>query len=143
MCIRDSIYASRFDMMRDLVSGGTGAEIGVLNGLFSRFLLDEIGAEQLFLYDLNMDQARADVLDDPRTTAMIGDSAANLGKAPDESFDWIYIDGDHRQAGVRRDVQAARKKIKPGGFLVFNDYTPWSVGEVMPYGVMPLSLIHI
>ncbi len=131
------LYANRFQMMRDLAVAGQGAEVGVQTGNFSRFLLDEIKATHLFLYDLNTDLTRQDVLDDPRTTMLVGDSSANLAQAEDQSFDWIYIDGDHREVGVRKDIAAARQKIKPDGLLIFNDYTPWSAGEVMPYGVMP------
>ena len=130
------LYANRFQMMRDLAVAGRGAEVGVQTGNFSRFLLDEIKATHLFLYDLNTDLTRQDVLDDPRTTMLVGDSSANLAKAEDRSFDWIYIDGDHRHAGVRKDITVARQKIKLDGLLIFNNYTPWSVGEVMPYGVM-------
>lgn len=132
------LYANRFQMLTDIISGGVGAEIGVQTGNFSRFLLDDIKAEHLYLYDLNTDLTRQDVLDDPRTTMLIGDSSSNLSQAPDQSFDWIYIDGDHSQTGANRDTRAARQKIKPDGVLIFNDYTPWSVGEVMPYGVMPV-----
>lgn len=132
------LYANRFQMLQDMISGGTGAEIGVQTGNFSRWLLDAVGAQHLFLYDLNTGLTRQDVLDDPRTTVLIGDSSGNLNKADDQSFDWIYIDGDHSQTGAKRDTDVARRKIKPGGLLIFNDYTPWSVGEVMPYGIMPV-----
>ena len=131
------LYPNRFEMLKDMISGGIGAEVGVQTGNFSRFLLDDIGAQHLFLYDLRFDLTRQDVLDDARTTMLVGDSSSNLGKAEDGSFDWIYIDGDHREIGVQRDIKAARAKIRPGGLLIFNDYAPWSIGEVMPYGVMP------
>jgi len=40
----------------------------------------------------------------------------------DESFDWVYIDADHRYKAVKEDIEAAKFKVKPGGYLVFNDF---------------------
>jgi len=59
-----------------------------------------------------------------------------LGSFPDEYFDWIYIDAQHTYDGVKRDIAAARRKIKADGLLVFNDYTMWSYVEMQPYGVV-------
>ena len=132
------LYPTRFEMITDLASGGIGAEIGVQYGAFSRFLLDHIQPQRLFLFDLIADSISRDVLDDPRTELHVGDSSTALAQTADASFDWIYIDGDHSQIGARKDTDVARQKIKPGGLLVFNDYTPWSIGEVIPYGVMPV-----
>ncbi|MFW2545254.1 class I SAM-dependent methyltransferase [Primorskyibacter sp. 2E107] len=133
-----ALYPDRFAMIKALVSGGVGAEVGVQQAIFSRFLLDEIGPETLYLLDMTAKDFRPDVMDDPRTKALIGDSSSNLATLPDQSLDWIYVDGDHRMTGVQKDTDVARQKIKPGGVLIFNDYTPWSVAEVMPYGVMPV-----
>lgn len=132
------LYSDRFVMMKDLVKGGIGAEVGVQHGEFSRFLLDEIGPERLSLLDMTDKDFRPDVVKDPRTDIRIGDSSTQLAELPDRSLDWVYIDGDHRYEGVKKDTDVARQKVKPGGVLIFNDYTPWSVVEVMPYGVMPV-----
>jgi hypothetical protein len=40
----------------------------------------------------------------------------------DCSFDWVYIDGDHSRQAVRDDLHAWYPKVKPGGFLVCDDY---------------------
>jgi len=37
-------------------------------------------------------------------------------------FDVIYIDGDHSYQGVKRDLQLALKKVRPGGFICGHDY---------------------
>jgi Methyltransferase domain len=132
------LYPNRFDMIKALISGGVGAEVGVQYGEFSRFILDNIAPTHLFLYDMVAHNIRKDVLDDERTKTVIGDSSKCLARSEDQSFDWIYIDGDHSYQGARKDTYVARRKIKEGGILIFNDYTPWSIGEVMPYGVMPV-----
>lgn len=130
------IYAGRHQMMAALARGDTGAEVGVQAGVFSRFLLDDIQPKVLHLFDMSDKWLRDDVRNDPRTTLHLGDSSTQLGKQPDASFDWIYIDGDHSYQGVMKDAKQALLKIKPGGLLVFNDYTLWSPGEAMSYGVM-------
>jgi len=32
------------------------------------------------------------------------------------------VDADHDYAGVCSDLEAARTKVKPGGFMALNDY---------------------
>jgi hypothetical protein len=34
----------------------------------------------------------------------------------------VFIDGDHRYAGVREDIAVWVHYVKPGGLLVFHDY---------------------
>lgn len=36
-------------------------------------------------------------------------------------FDWIMIDGDHREAAVRADWEAYRKLAAPGAVILFHD----------------------
>jgi len=57
-----------------------------------------------------------------------------LQHLPDAHFDWIYIDADHSYEGVLRDAQAAAPKVKPGGYLVFNDFAHVDP-ELGAYGV--------
>lgn len=130
------VFATRHQMLRVLLNGGNGGEVGVQHGHFSRFLLDEIKPESLHLFDMSDRLLRDDVRADPRTVLQLGDSSTQLLRQPDHSFDWLYIDGDHSYDGVLRDAKAALQKIRPGGTLIFNDYTPWSPGEAMAYGVM-------
>lgn len=42
---------------------------------------------------------------------------------PDSSVDCIFIDGDHTFRGVREDIRSWYPKVKPGGFLLFDDYS--------------------
>jgi hypothetical protein len=130
------VFANRHQMMKTLIKGGIGGEVGVQHGHFSRFLLDEIQPTTLHLFDLSDALLRDDIRDDPRTNLHLGDSSSVLMRQPDQSFDWLYIDGDHSYEGVRKDAEAALVKIRPGGIIAFNDYTPWSPGEAIPYGIM-------
>jgi len=40
----------------------------------------------------------------------------------DQTFDIIFIDGDHSTEGVWNDYRATVDLLRPGGFLVFDDY---------------------
>lgn len=41
---------------------------------------------------------------------------------PDNYFDWIYVDGDHRYEGTLKDLTVYYSKLKPGGFVTGDDY---------------------
>ncbi|HEY4428616.1 MAG TPA: class I SAM-dependent methyltransferase [Solirubrobacteraceae bacterium] len=41
---------------------------------------------------------------------------------PDESLDWVYIDGDHTYEAVKADLAAYARAVKPGGLLAGDDY---------------------
>ena len=134
------VFADREAMMAAMVpAGGIGAELGVQNGHFSRFLLDRLAPTALHLFDLAVDPIRDDVRSDKRVHLHAGDSSSSLAALKPLQFDWIYIDGDHSETGASKDAEAARARIRPGGLVVFNDYTPWSIAEAMPYGVIPVA----
>jgi hypothetical protein len=66
-----------------------------------------------------------------------GDSSIILSEEfPDGYFDVIYIDGDHTLEGVEKDSRQAVKKLKPDGYLVFNDYIMFDHIGGCPYGVV-------
>jgi hypothetical protein len=134
------VFADRNQMMRALAIGEAGAEVGVQAGIFSRFLLDSLPLKRLHLLDLAMAPIRADVKSDPRVSLHPGDSSRNLAALPPASLDWAYIDGDHSYAGAMRDARAALMAVRPGGRIFFNDYTMWSPGEAIPYGVV--AVVH-
>jgi len=110
--------------------GGDIVEVGTLTGALARFMLTRIKPRSLTVMDISsfpINQCRK------RTSAVgtsvgakveciIGDSAKNLAKLPDDSQDLIYIDGDHNYRGVCADLESARSKLRVGGLLVMNDY---------------------
>lgn len=135
------LVASRADALALLPRGGLVAELGTQAGRYAIQILETNRPDALHLFDLEFDTLRSrnpSVADDPRVHLHLGDSSTNLAAFPDETFDWIYIDGDHSEAGVRRDADCAARKIKPDGLLVFNDYTVWSPMELTDYGIVPV-----
>ena len=116
------LLCNRHEMLRRLPPGGIIAEIGTHRGDFARIMLDTIAPARLHLADITFSLCRADVLADPRVERHEGTSLAFLNSRADASFDMIYVDADHGYDAVRADAAAAAPKVKPGGFLVFNDF---------------------
>jgi hypothetical protein len=130
------MFADRFTMLNSSLfpAGLVWAEVGVDKGAFSREILARTNPSKLHLIDLAPDRLEraniASALDRGVAEMHAGDSAEQLASFPDAYFDVIYIDGDHYYDGVKRDIAAARSKIKAHGLLVFNDYAAWSPGRL-------------
>ncbi len=57
-----------------------------------------------------------------RFNVIVGLSQIELRTLPLESFDVIYVDGDHWAAPVLEDAVLSWRLLKPGGLLIFDDY---------------------
>jgi hypothetical protein len=134
------VFANRHRAIESLPKGGVIAEVGTQTGHFADHIYKVAKPERLHLFDLSLEWFDRTVLVEPirqgKVEIHLGDSAAQLGKFPAEHFDWLYIDGDHSYAGVKRDIAQAVRTVKRDGFLVFNDYTVWSPLEACNYGVL-------
>jgi hypothetical protein len=133
-----TLLVNRDEMLNRLPKGGIGAEIGTQEGLFAEKMLAVVQPQRLHLFEIDDGPLRArrtDLLSRPGVELHLGDSSTLLASFPDDHFDWIYIDGDHSYEGVCRDIRVARTKVKPGGLLMFNDFTLWSPVECIDYGV--------
>ena len=116
------LLSDRIEMLRRLPQGSVVAELGTYQGDFARAILDIMAPSRLLLADITFSLCRADVLADPRVERHEGLSVPFLQSCADASFDMIYVDADHGYDAVRADAAAAALKVKPGGFLVFNDF---------------------
>uniref|UniRef100_Q07IR6 Class I SAM-dependent methyltransferase n=1 Tax=Rhodopseudomonas palustris (strain BisA53) TaxID=316055 RepID=Q07IR6_RHOP5 len=114
--------ADRLVLIERLPRGGEIAEIGCLRGEFSRDILRIASPHRLHLFDIDFAPLADDVRQDARVSLHEGASPASLAVIPDGTLDWAYIDADHSYAAVVRDAAAAARKVKPGGYLVFNDF---------------------
>ena len=116
------LVADRFALLRLLPKQGKVAEIGTETGNFARRIVELSQPTELHLVDINYSKFDPAELSSPAVIRHEGLSTDILATFPDGCFDWIYIDADHSYKGVRRDARAAARKVKPGGFLVFNDF---------------------
>jgi hypothetical protein len=138
------LYEDRREMLVAVPKGGRGAEIGVFRGDWSAILLQDLQPSKLYLIDIEFatdpavrfaKEMRSGVVE-----AVRGDSAKVMERFEDRSFDWLYIDGDHSPDGVKRDVAVCKRKIKPDGLLMFNDYK--MVDHNYPDGLYEYGIIH-
>jgi hypothetical protein len=131
-------------MMKALLpAGATVCEIGVFKGEFANMLL-RLQPKKLVLIDpfigkvfsgdadgnngqeavlplvyLSLAQQTAAI---PTILLLRGTSQELLSYFAPESFDAIYIDGDHSYEGVKRDLQIAWRIVKDGGYICGHDY---------------------
>lgn len=128
------------------------AEIGVDEGKFSRLILDTTSPERLHLIDpykheqgeeyegsrygglgsggqAAMDQRYEMVREQLAVEIRSGQVQMHRGSSNQVSddfgnsyFDWIYIDGNHLYKFVRQDLSLYYPKVKPGGYIVGDDY---------------------
>ena len=130
------LFAHREQMLEYLPKRAVVAEIGTFKGEFARKIIDTCSPVQLHILDITFSFVKAGTIDDAIVTKVQGDSGETLGRYSDGFFDWIYVDGDHSLDGVRRDAVQAMRALKPGGFMVFNDYTIFDPLRSEPFGVI-------
>jgi hypothetical protein len=155
-----TLYADRNDALDAWPRGAVIAELGVGFGAYSQLIMDRTHPKLFDAYDLfNLHEQETlwgrpsshffkgmtqidfyrnrfkTHFDTGRMRAFEGDSSSQLKRQPNQSYDVIYIDGDHTLNGVKRDSGVALSSIKPDGILVFNDYVYFDrTGR--PYGVI-------
>lgn len=126
------LYSDRVSMLHSLPKGGVVAEVGVYQGHFTLHIAEICRPDKIVLIDVDFSRLRKLPFE---TQKVEGDSSTILSRMPKEHFDWLYIDADHSYEGVMKDLAAAHHCLKPGGYLVCNDYTVWCTRAAVPYGV--------
>jgi hypothetical protein len=131
------LYADREAMLSAIPTGGEVAEVGTWRGEFSRLIVERLRPRTFHLIDLDFSEFEWSGLTNAKVVTIEhqGDSSTILAGLAESSLDWLFIDGDHRYAGVRKDLAAAHLALKPGGLMTCNDYTNWASLAVAPYGV--------
>jgi len=141
---------SRRALLNLLPIGSVGAEVGVWKGDFSAQILERVRPVKLHLIDpwsfqadlpkawyggasatsqLDMDAIHDGVC--KRFARQIADGVIDVHRAPSEvaangfspgELDWVYLDGDHRYEAVRDELVRFGAFVKPGGYVVGDDY---------------------
>ena len=145
--IKYNIFDTRNEMLKyycNSLSNHKLLEIGVFKGEFLDYLVqncnyDSIDAVDLFdgitcsgnadgnnveYYDVG--KSYLELLDKYKENTNVNILKANsnvfLKNQPSNSYDIIYIDGDHSYEGVKNDLINAYSAIKNGGYIMGHDY---------------------
>lgn len=111
-------------------------ELGVYKGDFSRELIKVFSPSVFYLVDMNTEKIEPDIKVHPAAVVLQGLSWEMVANLQDESLDYVYIDADHAYHAVRNDIMITHYKLRIGGIIQFNDYTTYSPGENIRYGVL-------
>lgn len=114
----------------------TVVEIGGFEGYTSEHLLRGLAASQipkasLFVCEIDVDRARmigerlvrvgAECAPNVSANVVLGDSLAWLPAVPNESFDFVWLDGDHTKAHVDKEITLLLPRLRPGGVIYGHD----------------------
>src|SRR5260221_7793464 len=130
---------------RDIAAHGF-MEIGVWTGVFAAHLLGECPAiARYFMVDpwrhlecwnkpFNVDAAAFEAVHaeamartafaGARRVVLRGTTTEVIDRVSDGTLDLVYVDGDHTLRGIAIDLICAYPKLRPGGVLGGDDYTP-------------------
>jgi hypothetical protein len=158
------LFAGRDSLLKYLapgLKGGAIAEVGVMYGDFSDFMIRTIQPDVFVAidrFDLHTVPVIAGKPSAERFKGLThrefyerrfsdhgtelrceeGNSCEGLSRYPDRTFDMIYVDAAHDYESVKGDANLSKQKIKPEGILVFNDYIKYSHYDDSYYGVIPV-----
>lgn len=111
-------------LFQDYFLKGTGAEIGVQKGIFSKQILKYWKGRLLCvdIWDNAEDYEDAEKLLLPEATLLKGYSKEISDSIKDESLDFVYIDADHHYESVLEDINTWFGKVRKGGIISGHDY---------------------
>lgn len=136
------LVEDRSQLLIEIPDNGICAELGINKGDFSREILVSVRPKVLHLVDINSESVKIgkvrfkEYIHERQVAVYESDSSTWLNSQPDETYDWIYINGDHSYEGVKKDLEAAHKKIKPDGMITLNDYIFFGSSDLTKYGVI-------
>jgi len=144
-------------VLEHIPKNSVGAEIGVHLGNFSTKIINSASPKLLYLIDpwkTFDDEKYKDSWYGSKTTQEEMDeryhtvvkkfqknnvkilrnfSLEAAKEIPDNSLDWVYVDGDHSFEGSYNDLNTYYDKVKKGGFIYGDDYNIdkwWNTGVV-------------
>jgi SAM-dependent methyltransferase len=111
------------------------AEVGVQEGFFNEFINDTLAPSELFAVDIDINIYTNRTKVKENIKLINKNSNALTFEDFGGELDLVYLDADHSYDSAKKDIQVLKQLISPGGFFVFNDFTIFSVHEMLFYGV--------
>jgi len=136
------VVTGRDKLLEYMPKNSICTEIGILKCDFSKEILKKIEPRELHLIDNSesaMQCAREELINEIDKAVFLhcGNSFDELNKFQDNYFDFIYIDAGHSYEFVKKDLEAARRKAKNGGFIILHDYNLFNHIEDLYFDVVP------
>lgn len=106
-----------------------GIEIGTLGGDLVKFLLDAIKELDMISVDHNPCAPAYDVVkENPARFRIVRERSDDALPALPNEVDFVWIDGDHSEEQVKRDIVNYWPLVKIGGMIGGHDYTAGNLG---------------
>ena len=124
----------RWDVLTRLIRQhgySVGAEVGILRGRMLNELLTDNPGLRMYAVDIETtpEAERVFRFHRARITPLSGDSVEMASEVIDGTLDFAFIDADHSEDAVSRDIAAWLPKVRSGGMLTGHDYdNPLHVG---------------
>ena len=133
-----------FKAVKELFSNPVGVEVGVFEGFLTHQVLKYVKPSKYFLIDPHLkyddgigelsgftqemwDEVHNSLIrkykDNPVVKIVRKTSIEGASEIPDESLDFVYIDGDHRVESVFNDISAWYPKVRVGGIVSGHDFS--------------------
>lgn len=106
------VVSNRINLLDYLPKESVCAELGVLEGKYTKEIISRTNPTELVLVDKNSDSENI----------IKGDSVEVMNTFEDNYFDWIYIDTDHSYELTKKELEVCSRKVKDDGYIALHDY---------------------
>ena len=103
---------NRINLLDYLPKESVCAELGVLDGKYTKEIISRTNPTELVLVDIDSDIENV----------IKGDSVEVMNTFEDNYFDWVYIDTDHSYELTKKELEVCSRKVKDDGYIALHDY---------------------
>ena len=106
------VVSNRINLLDYLPKESVCAELGVLDGKYTKEIISRTNPTELVLVDIDSDIENV----------IKGDSVEVMNTFEDNYFDWVYIDTDHSYELTKKELEVCSRKVKDDGYIALHDY---------------------
>ena len=106
------VISNRINLLDYLPKESVCAELGVLDGKYTKEIISRTNPTELVLVDIDSDIENV----------IKGDSVEVMNTFEDNYFDWVYIDTDHSYELTKKELEVCSRKVKDDGYIALHDY---------------------
>ena len=106
------VVSNRINLLDYLPKESVCAELGVLDGKYTKEIISRTNPTELVLVDIDSDVENV----------IQGDSVEVMNTFEDNYFDWVYIDTDHSYELTKKELEVCSRKVKDDGYIALHDY---------------------